>query len=133
MKTPAPRFACAPYIKEIGRGARGARGLSREAAYQLYRAILREEVSEVELGAVLMAYRIKGEDVEELAGMSAAVDETLIKLRAPAGQCAVAIPSYNGARRQPNLVPLLALLLARSGTPTLVHGVHLEPERVGTH
>jgi anthranilate phosphoribosyltransferase len=32
------------------------------------------------------------------------------------------IPSYNGARRQPNLVPLLALHLARSGVPVLIHG-----------
>jgi anthranilate phosphoribosyltransferase len=42
----------------------------------------------------------------------------------------VSIPSYNGARKQPNLVPLLALLLAREGVPTLVHGVTTDPGRV---
>lgn len=32
------------------------------------------------------------------------------------------IPSYNGARHQPNLLPLLALLLQRFGVPVLIHG-----------
>lgn len=40
------------------------------------------------------------------------------------------IPGYNGARKQPNLVPLLALLLAREGVPVLVHGVERDPGRV---
>jgi anthranilate phosphoribosyltransferase len=34
----------------------------------------------------------------------------------------VILPSYNGAIRQPNLLPLLALLLQRLGMPVLVHG-----------
>jgi anthranilate phosphoribosyltransferase len=34
----------------------------------------------------------------------------------------VLLPSYNGARKLPNLTPLLALLLAREGVPVLVHG-----------
>ena len=42
----------------------------------------------------------------------------------------MAIPSYNGARKQPNLVPLLTLLLAREGVPVLVHGVTEDPGRV---
>ena len=32
------------------------------------------------------------------------------------------LPSYGGARDQPNLMPLLALLLQRFGEPVLVHG-----------
>jgi anthranilate phosphoribosyltransferase len=42
----------------------------------------------------------------------------------------VSIPSYNGARKQPNLTPLLALMLAREGVPVLVHGVTDDPGRV---
>jgi anthranilate phosphoribosyltransferase len=44
----------------------------------------------------------------------------------------VVIPSYNGARALPNLVPLLALLLAREGVPVLIHGVNEDPGRVTT-
>lgn len=132
MNASTPNFACAPYIKEIGRGARGARGLTRDEAHELYRAILQGRVSELELGAVLLAYRIKGESPAELAGMLSAVDATLSKPRAPEGRIPVVIPSYNGARRQPNLVALLALLLARAGTPVLIHGVLRDADRVTT-
>jgi anthranilate phosphoribosyltransferase len=37
------------------------------------------------------------------------------------------IPTYNGARTLPNLVPLLASLLARAGIPVLLHGQASEP------
>src|SRR5262249_1455700 len=45
---------------------------------------------------------------------------------------AVVLPSYNGARKLPNLVPLLALQLAREGLPVLVHGLEEDPGRVTT-
>lgn len=127
--TPAP-FPCASLIREIGRGARGARSLSRQDAHDLYQAVLAGRVSDVELGAVLLSYRIKGESADELAGMLQAVHESLSPVGPPQGGPAVSIPSYNGARRQPNLVPLLALLLARSGVQVLVHGVTADPGRV---
>jgi anthranilate phosphoribosyltransferase len=44
----------------------------------------------------------------------------------------VLVPSYNGSRKLPNLVPLLVLLLAREGIPVLLHGTAQEPQRVGT-
>src|SRR5690606_5822729 len=132
MPTLPQHFDCAPLIKEIGRGARGARGLSRVDTFRLYQAVLAGRVSAVELGAVLMAYRIKGETAEELAGMCDAADACTRKLRVPPGTTPVVIASYNGARRQANLVPLLALLLARDGIPVLIHGVRHEAGRVTT-
>src|SRR5258706_9177985 len=44
----------------------------------------------------------------------------------------VLIPSYNGARKIANLVPLLALLLAREDVQVVVLSVHQELARVGT-
>ena len=120
-------FPCARFIKEIGRGPHGARALSREDTYALYHAMLDGRVSDLELGAVLLAYRLKGETADELAAMLAAAQASNAPLRVGG---AVSIPSYNGARKQPNLVPLLALLLAREGVPTLVHGVTEDPGRV---
>ena len=120
--TPAAPFSAARYIKEIGRGVNGARALPREDAQTLFDAMLAGRVSDIELGAVLMAYRIKGEAPHELAGMLEAAHRHCLPLAAPPDRPVVVIPSYNGARKQPNLVPLLALLLARDGVPTLVHG-----------
>lgn len=123
----AAPFPCARFIKEIGRGPHGARALSRDDTYALFGAILDGRVSDLELGAVLLAYRLKGETADELAAMLAAAQASSAPLHVSG---AVSIPSYNGARKQPNLVPLLALLLAREGVPTLVHGVTEDPGRV---
>ncbi len=128
---PLEPFACARFIKEIGRGPHGARALSPEDTFALYQAMLDGRVSDVELGAVLIAYRLKGETAEELAAMLAAAQASFAPLASERGTYRpVSIPSYNGARKQPNLVPLLALLLAREGVPVLVHGVSVDPGRV---
>ncbi|MEX3956540.1 DNA-binding protein YbiB [Trinickia sp. EG282A] len=128
---PAASFSCARFIKEIGRGPNGARALSPEDTQALYSAMLDGRVSDVELGAVLLAYRLKGETAPELAAMLTAAQASFEPIRVAADAYRpVSIPSYNGARKQPNLVPLLALLLAREGVPTLVHGVTSDPGRV---
>lgn len=114
----------APIIKEIGRGARGARPLSREQAQALFAAILDGKVPDLELGAILLALRIKGETAEEMLGFKAALDERTRQLEVPAGPRCVLLPTYNGARKQPNLMPLVALLLAREGVPVLIQGRH---------
>lgn len=132
------KFSCAPFIKEIGRGKDGARGLPREQAKTLFSAILRGDVSDFELGAVLIALRVKGESNDELIGFLDAIaahwptDDGLSHVHtfnrlneqsARIGKPVVVIPSYNGARRKPNFTPLLAGLLAQQGYPVLVHGL----------
>jgi anthranilate phosphoribosyltransferase len=114
----------AHYIKEIGRGAQGARDLSSDDARQLYAAILDGGVPDLELGAILLALRVKGEALEEMLGFLAAADERTHHLETPHGRVRpVVLPSYNGARKEANLTPLLALLLQRFGVPVLIHGL----------
>lgn len=128
----------AQFIKEIGRGAEGAKDLTREEARQLYGAmldggVLDGGVPDLELGAILIALRMKGETNDEMAGFLAAAQERLQALHVPAGRIRpVVIPSYNGARKGANLTPLLALLLARFGVPVVVHGVLEGYSRVTT-
>ncbi len=114
----------AHYIKKIGRGAQGAGDLSEQDAYQLFGAMLDGGVPELELGAILFALRIKSESLAELLGFYGALSERVFHLRVPEGKLIpVVLPSYNGALHQPNLLPLLALLLRRMSVPVLVHGV----------
>ena len=118
------------YIREIGRGKDGARALNAEQAQDLMTQVLEGRVTDLEVGAFALAMRIKGETPAELAGFLAA---TLPHCLAPAShRPAVWLPSYNGARKLPNLTPLLALLLAREGVPVLVHGPLTEPGRVAS-
>ena len=114
----------APLIKEVGRGARGARDLTRAQAEQLFGEMLDGQVPDMELGALLIAMRVKGESADEVAGFLAAMQARTATMTAPAGPRTVLLPSFNGARKQANLMPLVALLLAREGVPALIFGRH---------
>ncbi len=114
----------AAYIKEIGRGPHGARDLTQEDARQLYAAMLDGGVPDLELGAMILGFRLKGESLDEMLGFLSATDDRINLLDMPAGRVRpVVLPTYNGARKEANLTPLLALLLQRFGVPVLVHGL----------
>jgi anthranilate phosphoribosyltransferase len=119
------------YIKEIGRGKKGARSLSREQAADLFSQVLDGSISDLEIGAFCIAMRIKGETPEEMAGF---LDATRLRSNlvpaVPGARPTVVLPSYNGARKLPALTPLLALLLARAGHPVLLHGMATESTRI---
>jgi anthranilate phosphoribosyltransferase len=112
----------ASLINEIGRGAKSAQALSRDAAARLFAAMLSGDLPDLELGAALIALRVKGETTDELIGFKTALDARTKLLPVPSGPRCVVLPSYNGARLQANLMPLVALLLARDGIPVLIHG-----------
>ena len=123
-------MSIASYIRVIGRGKEGARSLTQAQAHDLMCQVLDGRVTDLEVGAFALAMRIKGESVEELAGFLQATEERCLPVRPP--RPAVLLPSYNGARKLPNLTPLLALLLAQDGIPVLVHGPLQDPGRVTT-
>jgi anthranilate phosphoribosyltransferase len=117
------------YIKEIGRGPRGARPLDRAQAADLMGQVLDGSITDLELGAFCLAMRIKGETADEMAGFLDAAHARMTRM--PASQRPVVVlPSYNGARRLPVLTPLLALLIARRGLPVLMHGTATEDSRI---
>ena len=120
----------AHFLKNIARGAAGARALDRASARALMGAVLAGEVTDLELGAFVIAMRMKGETLDELCGFLDAVQQRCMALCSPGP--AVVIPSYNGARRLPNLTPLLAMMLAQAGVNVLVHGPLHDPTRVTT-
>lgn len=120
----------AQYIKEIGRGHQGARPLGIDAAADLMGQVLDGQVTDLEVGAFALAMRIKGETVDELLGFAQATQARCMALHSD--KPVIVIPSYNGARRLPNLTPLLALRLAQEGARVLVHGPRHDPTRVST-
>lgn len=113
----------AAIIRELGRGAHGARDLPYAEAQTLYGAMLDGRVGDLELGAIVIALRMKTETVEEMSGFLTAATMRMPTLWRPHGQTRpIVLPTYNGARRGANLTPLLALLLRRFSIPVLVHG-----------
>lgn len=128
-------MSIAAYIKIIGRGKEGARSLGVEEARDLFEQVLDRQVTDLEIGAFCLAMRIKSESTEELDGFVQASHARCIDLSgaiqaAPHG--IVVLPSYNGARKLPNLTALLAWELSRQGVRVLVHGPSRDPGRVTT-
>lgn len=123
----------APYIKKLSQGIDGTTHLDEDEAYHLFAAMLDDGVSDLELGAIVIALRMKTEAVEELLGFERAMAERVYALNAPKnGRLPIVLPSYNGARHQPNLLPLLAFLLREFGIPVLLHGTLQSNGRVTT-
>jgi anthranilate phosphoribosyltransferase len=118
------------YIKEVGRGATGARSLSFAQAGDAFGTLLDGRASALQTGAFVMAMRVKGETLEELGGFLDALHSRCLAVSSDSP--VVLLPSYNGARRLPNLTPLLAMHLAQQGARVLVHGVARDPARVTT-
>lgn len=119
----------AEIIREVGRGAQGARALPLDQATALFGALLDGQVPDLETGALLAALRMKGESDEELQGFYLAAQHRYGgAMTIPCGVagktlCPVVLPSYNGARRQANLTPLLGGMLDALGVPVLIHGM----------
>ncbi len=117
----------AAMLKEIGRGKHAARALSRAQAETLGSALAANTVPDGVLGAILIALRMKGESATELLGLHHGLHNAevtpRVRLTAPVPHVTpLVIPTYNGARRTPNLLPLLALMLREFDIPVLLHG-----------
>jgi anthranilate phosphoribosyltransferase len=120
------------FLKVIGRGSKGAGDLDRNQAKEVFTQILEGNVSDLELGAFCIAMRIKGESASELMGFMDALQPHLNLLNL-GSRPTIVLPSYNGARKQANLTPLLAGMLSRYGFTVLVQGVEIDPTRVTSH
>ncbi len=100
-----------------------AHDLAPEDAALLFGAMLDGGVPELELGAMLVALHMKRESTGELLGAYEALAARVHRLQPPAADPrTVVVGAGEGTRSQPNLTPLVALLLRRMGVPVLVHG-----------
>lgn len=125
-----------PLLKEIGRGAEGARSLTVEQSRALFLAMQGECLGEMELGAALMALRMKGESLDEMTGFYQAaslaerppVIARMARLFDGSSSLPIILPTYNGTLRGPNLTPLLGLLYSRLGANVIFHGPGVSPQ-----
>ncbi|MEO8079889.1 MAG: hypothetical protein ABI641_05120 [Caldimonas sp.] len=77
-------MSIASYIRVTGRGKEGARALGEADAHDLLGQLLDGRVSDLEIGALALAKRIKGESTSELAGFLRAVHDAARARREPA-------------------------------------------------
>jgi len=114
----------APLIKRVARGKHGSEHLSQDEARFVFSELLNPQADELQLGAFLIAERMKGEASEELAGFVQAAREHVSHfdtIKAPEG--AVDLPCYAGKRRAAHAYLIAALEARDKGIPIFVHGV----------
>ncbi len=110
------------HLGRVARGREHAEDLDQNEARELFGAWLDGELPDLLAGAFWVAYRIKGESAGELQGFHEAIRHRMPTLPRTHHLRPVVFASYNGTRRQANLLPLLALVLTRCGVPVLIHG-----------
>ncbi|MGG2397133.1 glycosyl transferase family protein [Pseudomonas sp. SH1-B] len=109
----------AQFVRILGKGKRGARGLTREEARDAMGMLLDGKVEDTQLGAFLMLLRHKEESAEELAGFTEAIRA---RLSAPTTLVDLDWPSYAGKKRHLPWYLLAAKALAASGVRIFMHG-----------
>ncbi len=118
LETPA-EHPFAEFVRILGKGKRGARGLTREEARTAMTLLLEGKVEDTQLGAFLMLLRHKEESAEELAGFTEALRA---HLQAPRIAVDLDWPSYAGKKRHLPWYLLAAKCLAGNGVRILMHG-----------
>jgi anthranilate phosphoribosyltransferase len=110
----------APYVRILGKGKKGSRGLTEDEAFSAMSMILNDEVTPEQLGAFLMLLRVKEETPEEVAGFVRAIRHFI--QRPDTAYADLDWSSYAGKRRHSPWYVLSALLLAENGIKVCMHG-----------
>jgi anthranilate phosphoribosyltransferase len=97
------------------------RTLSMDEAKQAMGSVMDGEATPALLAALLVALRMRGETVEELAGFAAAMRERVVRVDAPEGSIDVVGTGGDGSGTF-NISTTAALVVAASGTPVAKHG-----------
>jgi anthranilate phosphoribosyltransferase len=118
-------------IAKVGSGEHTSSGLSREEAREAIALMLAGEVDAAQVGAFLIAHRIRRPSPTELSGMLDAYRELGPSLRTPGRRALCFGVPYDGRSRTAPLLPLLALTLAAEGLPVVLHGGDPMPVKYG--
>ncbi|MFN6461167.1 MAG: anthranilate phosphoribosyltransferase family protein [Nostoc sp. DedVER02] len=120
-------------LKKVGSGNHTGENLTRAEAASATKMMLLGEATPAQIGAFLIAHRIKRPTGEELAGMLDAYDELGPKLQPfDSGQPAIALGiPYDGRTRTAPISLVTALLLAAVGQPVIMHGGDRLPTKYG--
>lgn len=120
-------------IKKVGSGSHTSKDLTREEARLATRMMLDQTATPAQIGAFMIAHRIKRPIPEELAGMLDAYEDMGPVVPAIASDYPVMVlgSPYDGRSRTALLSPITALLLAAAKVPVLMHGGDVMPTKAG--
>jgi len=119
------------FLRQVGSGTHTSQGLSRSQAAEAMKLMLLQEATPAQIGAFLIAHRIRRPTGEELAGMLDAYEEIGPQLQSVDSLPMVLGCPYDGRSRTTPLAPLTALILATAGVPVILHGGQRMPTKEG--
>jgi anthranilate phosphoribosyltransferase len=118
-------------LAKVGSGEHTSTGLSRGEASESMDLMLGEGVSDAQLGAFLIAHRIRRPQPIELAGMLDSFRRHGPQLQTSGRRPLCFGVPYDGRNRTAPLLPLLAVLLSAAGIPVVLHGGAPMPVKYG--
>jgi anthranilate phosphoribosyltransferase len=118
-------------IAKVGSGEHTSTGLSREEAGEAMALMLSGVLDPAQVGAFLIAHRIRRPSPEELSGMLDTYRLLGPTLSTPGRRALCFGVPYDGRSRTAPLLPLLALTLAAAGQPVVLHGGGPMPVKYG--
>lgn len=114
----------------IGKVATGD-PLSREEARTAFDILMSGEATPSQIGGFLMALRVRGETVEEIAGAVSTMRAKMLPVAAPAGVMDIVGTGGDGLGTY-NISTLAALIVAGAGVPVAKHGNRALSSKSGT-
>jgi anthranilate phosphoribosyltransferase len=120
------------FIAKIGKGQKASKDLTWEEAKQAMRLLIEGQASPAQVGAFLLAMRVKMESVTELAAFTAVAREYVPPLPLLAKLAVVDVPTYAGKQDTFHASVGAAVVAAACGATILLHGSEGIPERPGT-
>jgi anthranilate phosphoribosyltransferase len=118
-------------IGKVGSGEHTSTGLDREEAREAMDLMLSGEASAAQMGAFLIAHRIRRPLPIELTGMLDSYRQHGPVLTTPGRRPLCFGVPYDGRSRTAPLLPLVALVLASAGLPVVLHGGDPMPVKYG--
>lgn len=120
-------------LKKVGSGSHTSKSLSRAEAASATRMMLDQTATPAQIGAFMIAHRIRRPTPEELAGMLDCYEQLGPKLQAIESAYPVTVFSspYDGRSRTAPISPMTALVLAAAGAPAVLHGGQRMPTKYG--
>ena len=106
-----------PLIAKVATGA----SLSRAEAVSAFDTMLSGGVTSAQAGAFLMALRVRGETVDEIAGAVTAMRDKMLRVEAPDGAIDIVGTGGDGSGSY-NVSTLAAIIAAACGVPVAKHG-----------
>lgn len=117
-------------ITKIGKGAKASKDLTWDEAKQAMRQLIEGQATPVQVGAFLLAMRVKMESVSELAAFTSAAREYKAPLRIATRKPLIDVSSYAGKKDTFHALAGSAVIAAAAGVAVLIHGHEGIPERL---